>query len=264
SGKLYYYLGYYDVSNPPSMIPKWDEYIYEPSKNTTVTEKGSLTQSNIVAVDGTYPDDGVHTDGYWYVKKGLTSNSPVLTLSNANADSYFSRTSGGTITLSGTIFDPNGDSVTISATIGGKNKQVTVTGTGSVKSWSLSWNISADNIPDGNYTGTVVQATDGSTSVTRTYFGRLFVDSAPPTGTLKINNGALATNNTSVTLTLSAADGSNGSGVKEMRFSNNNSTWTSWESFATSRQYTLSSGEGTKTVWVQYRDYAGNISTSEI
>src|SRR5690606_23910968 len=81
SGKLYYYLGYYDVSNPPSMIPKWDEYIYEPSKNTTVTEKGSLTQSNIVAVDGTYPDDGVHTDGYWYVKKGLTSNSPVLTLS---------------------------------------------------------------------------------------------------------------------------------------------------------------------------------------
>ena len=264
SGKLYYYLGYYDVSNPPSMIPKWDEYIYEPSKNTTVTEKGSLTQSNILAVDGTYPDDGVHTDGYWYVKKGLTSNSPVLTLSNANADSYFSRTSGGTITLSGTIFDPNGDSVTISATIGGKNKQVTVTGTGSVKSWSLSWNISADNIPDGNYTGTVVQATDGSTSVTRTYFGRLFVDSAPPTGTLKINNGALATNNTSVTLTLSATDGSNGSGVKEMRFSNNNSTWTSWESFATSRQYTLSSGEGTKTVWVQYRDYAGNISTSEI
>jgi len=54
--------------------------------------KGSLLQSNLIALDGTYPDNGKHTDGYWYVKKGanqvpklyITSPSPNTTISKAN------------------------------------------------------------------------------------------------------------------------------------------------------------------------------------
>lgn len=30
--------------------------------------RGSLVQSNMVAEDGTYPANGRHTDGYWYVR----------------------------------------------------------------------------------------------------------------------------------------------------------------------------------------------------
>jgi len=36
--------------------------------------KGSLIANNLVAADGTYPADGRHTDGYWYVKRELVGN----------------------------------------------------------------------------------------------------------------------------------------------------------------------------------------------
>jgi hypothetical protein len=34
----------------------------------TTDLKGSLVQSKITALNGTYPDNGKYTDGYWYVK----------------------------------------------------------------------------------------------------------------------------------------------------------------------------------------------------
>ena len=61
-------------------------------------------------------------------------------------------------------------------------------------------------------------------------------------------------------LTLSASDA--GSGVAEMRFSNDGGTWTGWESYATSKSWTLAAGDGSKTVYVQYRDNVANVSTS--
>lgn len=42
------------------------------SKKSISYSQGSLVQSNISAEDGTYPNNGRHTDGYWYVK-GLPS-----------------------------------------------------------------------------------------------------------------------------------------------------------------------------------------------
>lgn len=40
----------------------------------THKKKKTLISSNIMAEDGTYPDDGVHTDGYWYVKVSSAIN----------------------------------------------------------------------------------------------------------------------------------------------------------------------------------------------
>lgn len=37
--------------------------------------RGSLIQSGIIAVDGTYPNDGKHTDGYWYVRGSRVNQS---------------------------------------------------------------------------------------------------------------------------------------------------------------------------------------------
>ena len=45
-----------------------------------------------------------------------------------------------------------------------------------------------------------------------------------------------------------------------MRFSNDGSTWSAWETYATSRTWIVSSGTGTRTVSAQFRDAAGNIS----
>jgi len=50
--------------------------------------------------------------------------------------------------------------------------------------------------------------------------------------------------------------------VAQMRFSHDNVNWTSWEAYATSRSYTLPIEDGTKTVYVQFKDNAGLISQS--
>ncbi len=39
-------------------------------------------------------------------------------------------------------------------------------------------------------------------------------------------------------------------------------TWGAWQAFSASKAWTLTSGAGTKTVWVQYRDKAGNLSAA--
>ncbi len=43
---------------------------------TPVYGRGSLVQSNISAEDGTYPANGRHMDGFWYVKGGLAGPLP--------------------------------------------------------------------------------------------------------------------------------------------------------------------------------------------
>jgi hypothetical protein len=90
-----------------------------------------------------------------------------------------------------------------------------------------------------------------------------FVDTVLPKGTISINGGAASTSSRSVTLRLSASDLSPASGVASMRFRNGGTTtWTSWQTYSTSKSWTLTTGAGTKTVYVQYRDRAGNISAA--
>lgn len=83
-------------------------------------------------------------------------------------------------------------------------------------------------------------------------------DTTKPTGTISINDGAASTTTTAVMLTLSATD--TGSGVSTMRFSNDNISWGSWMTYATTAPYTLTSGDGIKTVYAQFRDAALNVS----
>jgi len=85
-----------------------------------------------------------------------------------------------------------------------------------------------------------------------------WVDTTPPTGSITIAEDSAYTNTTSVALTLLATDTT--SGVELMRFSNNGTTWSDWELYTTSKSWTLSTGDGMKTVYVQYRDRAGLIS----
>jgi Tol biopolymer transport system component len=85
------------------------------------------------------------------------------------------------------------------------------------------------------------------------------LDKTPPTGTITINNEAASTSSPAVTLALSANDTS---GIAQMRFSNNGTDWTSWETYATSKNWTLPSGDGEKTVYVQFKDNAGWVSSN--
>jgi len=97
-------------------------------------------------------------------------------------------------------------------------------------------------VPAGNYMGLVVSK-----------------GPAPPiTGSIVINSNRSATNNpvTMLALTWAGGDG----GVVRMRFSNDGSTWTAWQSLAASMSYTLPTGDGHKTVRVQYLDKMNNRS----
>jgi type II secretory pathway pseudopilin PulG len=74
-------------------------------------------------------------------------------------------------------------------------------------------------------------------------------------GTILIAGGAAYTTQTQVTLTLSASGS-----PTEMRFSNDGATWGDKVPYDTSTIYTLTSGEGTKTVYVQFYDGATLLS----
>ena len=82
------------------------------------------------------------------------------------------------------------------------------------------------------------------------------LDKTAPSGSMKINDDALYSNSTTVTLTITAQDAL--SGLLQIRFSNDG-TWDTetWQSYSSSRSWTLSSGDGQKTVYCQIMDNAG-------
>src|SRR6185437_14262342 len=85
-------------------------------------------------------------------------------------------------------------------------------------------------------------------------------DTTPPTGSIVINGGAAVTNSTASTLTLSATD--NSGTVSQMRFSNTGSSFSAAEAYAPTKAWTLTTGSGTKTVYVQFSEPIGNWSAS--
>ncbi len=89
-------------------------------------------------------------------------------------------------------------------------------------------------------------------------FDTIILDTQPPTGLIVINDEATETASTTVTLTLTAVDTN---GVAEMRLSNNNMDWSEWEAFGP-KTWNLTSGAGLKTVYTQFKDNAGLISSS--
>lgn len=99
-------------------------------------------------------------------------------------------------------------------------------------------------------------------------------DNTAPAGSVSINDGANYTNSTNVTINLSnmydpavsnytTTTSDDASGLYQKRFSNDGSSWSSWESFSNSKSWTVPGGSGTKTVYVQVKDLAGNISSTK-
>ena len=86
-------------------------------------------------------------------------------------------------------------------------------------------------------------------------------DTTPPTGSIVINDNKSCTNSRNVTIAMTWSDGT-GVGVARMRFSNDGSTWTAYESLTASRSYQLPAGDGYKTVRVQFIDLANNRSAT--
>ena len=100
-------------------------------------------------------------------------------------------------------------------------------------------------------------------------------DITPPRGTITINNDDTVTDSPNVVLSLLAIDndsdlpgntptalsGQEANAALVMSFSNDGQEWTEIEPFTPTKMWTLSPGDGEKTVYVNFRDAAGNWMT---
>ncbi|MDI6793280.1 MAG: cohesin domain-containing protein [bacterium] len=90
-------------------------------------------------------------------------------------------------------------------------------------------------------------------------------DTTPPADAgILINNGAGYTQTPNVSLTLAVSDNVSATADIEMMISNDAdfSETPGWEPFTASKSWTLISGDGEKTVYVKFRDAAGNETAS--
>lgn len=91
------------------------------------------------------------------------------------------------------------------------------------------------------------------------------IDIGRPTGSISINSDSDYTATNLVNLNLSASDFPiDGTGLKDMRFSNDGGIWSGWINYTESFSWLLSSAEGIRTVYVQFRDNSNNISKGTI
>jgi len=84
-------------------------------------------------------------------------------------------------------------------------------------------------------------------------------DTDPPTGSVSINSGATYAIGTGVTLSISASD-TGGGKVTQMEVRNDNAFTGNWQAYATSLPWSLTAGDGTKAVYIRFRDGSGNLS----
>ena len=82
---------------------------------------------------------------------------------------------------------------------------------------------------------------------------------APAVTSFAIAGGADWTKAAAVTLDLDVADA--GAGGIEMRFRDEGGTWGAWQTYAASAAWTLPTGDGSKTVYAQFKDALGNTTT---
>ena len=128
--------------------------------------------------------------------------------------------------------------------------------------YAISWNTT--QATNGSHSLTAVArdaAGNTATAATVTVtVSNPVADTTPPTGSITINAGAAATKTTAVTLTLSATD--NAGAVAQLQVSNDGTTFSTPEAYVITKAWTLTSGDGTKTVWVKFKDAAGNWSAA--
>jgi hypothetical protein len=135
---------------------------------------------------------------------------------------------------------------------------VLTTGTTYVYTTPIAWTLTA-----GEGTKTVyAQWRDSKGNWSAVASDSITVDATAPTGTVQINGGAAQTTSVNVTLNLTTNDGS-GSGTTRVLISNSSTfTGATPVPYAATKPWTLTAGNGTKTVYVKFIDAAGNVSAA--
>lgn len=143
-----------------------------------------------------------------------------------------------------------------------------VPGGDALPSGTTNFNIASFDFPPGNDYGVRVSGVDsmGLSSVPAAvgplsilHQGAFIIDTIPPEGSISINDGAALAADTKVKLSLFATDAT--TGVKDVRFRNaEEECWSDFDSFANEKFWDLPKSDGIKRIFVQYRDWADNVS----
>lgn len=138
---------------------------------------------------------------------------------------------------------------------------VLTTGTSYSYTSPIAWTLTGG----GDGTRTVyVQWRDAAGNWSAVTNDTIALDATAPTGTISIDANATATNSVDVTLSLTASDGA-GSGVASVLLSNStNFTGATPIPFAASVPWTLTAGDGTKTVYAKFVDAVGNVTAAPV
>ena len=246
----------------------------------------SITWSNDKGGSGTTSG----TTGWLFSSITLSSGNNVITVT---ATDKANNTSIDTITVTygaapsvsmGSVTNLTSNSATLNETVNANGLPTTVwfeyglnSGSYGSKSATQSVNGSSDTTVSISITGLLSGKTYYYRSVAQNSVGTTYgsersfttLDTTAPTSSININGGAAYTKSTVVTLALSATDDV---GVTGYFFSASATApsasavgWTSitsTPSYSGSVSYTLSSGDGSKTVYVWFKDAAGNVSTA--
>ena len=209
---------------------------------------------------GDYDENQTYTlSGTWL----STASAPTVTTGSA------SNITTNSVTLNGTVND-NGVSTTAwfqygttSGSYGSTSSTQSVSGPNTTVSISISGLSSGTTY----YYRIVAQNSAGTTYGNEMSFTTS--DASKPTGSVNINSGASYTNSTTVTLNLSATDNAGVTGYYSSTSSTtpsvSTSGWTSINSttsYTADVSYTVSSGDGSKAVYVWYKDNSGNVSNT--
>jgi hypothetical protein len=131
--------------------------------------------------------------------------------------------------------------------------------------WS-AWETPSPNkawiIPSGDGTKNVwVEVMDNAGLISDQFYDGIILDTVNPGCGIGIGIGHPAyTTTAAVTLYLIYID--YGSGVYQVRYKNVGESWTAWEAPAATKSWTLTAGDGTKRVYYQVMDYAGQTSVT--
>ena len=219
-------------------------------KSSPAINAGANLSSSGVATDilgiarpqGSAYDIGAYE--YYDVPVGLTALDP-------------DPTGDTTPTFTGTSSTPNGTISSVSYSV--DEGEWSTDGVAGTTSYSITI---PSALAEGAHT-IKVRATDSNGYTTdSTLYGTdsFTVDTSGPTaGTISVNSGDTATGDRDVTLTLSATDAF--STVTYMMLSESaDFDGASWVAYATSKAFELTASNGTKTVYVKFKDAAGNVS----
>jgi len=263
-----------------SDVPEADSYILEEDTDpnfTSPSEQKDLIQTSDYLLDRS-------KDTYYYrvcsvnsCGKGPWSNTESVTISGRQWPGEITDRSPSdgetnqplTVTLSWNCTHPTGESMVYDVWLSIGDEYFLPSELVSAGQTGTSYTVSDLPYNTTCYWKVDIRDETGDKKITEAYQFTTIGDSNPPIGSVTINDNAATTETLSVTLFLSAIDTE--SGIADMRASNNGSNWSSWKAYrskwpawnlADSRYGGTYASKATYTVYVQFRDYQGNISST--